>query len=232
MNLYPQRAYYFSADEVYSFHMGLMERMRASQSQYNPEDYVSAMTLGTELAPVLFRRLKNLARQIDEAEEVEDFQAIGVQCREILVELGNYIYTAEMAGNDVAPKESDFKRKAELFMRYTVRGSHGKDYRSIMKRLTEATWEYVNKITHSQTSTFYEASTCVSMTMSLVSAYENVRQKDMDLLAGYQCATCKSKKLRVADFEVNDDVITHLDLECEECGNTTSVDLESEESES
>ena len=192
---------------------------------------MSAMTLGTELAPVLFRRLKNLACQIDAAEEVEDFQAIGVQCREILIELGNYIYTEEMAGNDAPPKESDFKRKAELFMRYTVRGSHGKDYRNIMKKLTEATWDYVNKITHSQTSTFYEASTCVSMTMSLVSAYENVRQKDMDLLAGYQCVTCKSKKLRVAGFEVIDDVITHLDLECEECGDVTSFDLEPESNE-
>ena len=87
MNLYPQSAYYFAVDEVYSFHMGLMARMRASHEQYRPEEYVEAMTLGTQLAPVLFRRLKNIASQIDKAEEIEDFQAIGVQCREILIEL-------------------------------------------------------------------------------------------------------------------------------------------------
>ncbi len=36
MNLYPQDAYYFGTDEVYSFHMGIMERMKASE--YKPED--------------------------------------------------------------------------------------------------------------------------------------------------------------------------------------------------
>ena len=36
MNLYPQGAYYFGADEVYSFHMGLMERMNAAHDDYKP----------------------------------------------------------------------------------------------------------------------------------------------------------------------------------------------------
>ena len=50
MNLYPQSEYYFSADEVYSFHMGLMQRMFASQKEYEPKDYVRAMTLDGEIA--------------------------------------------------------------------------------------------------------------------------------------------------------------------------------------
>ena len=227
MNLYPQHAYYFSTDEVYSFHMGLMERMKASQSEYHPEEYVEAMTLGAELAPVLFRRLKNLARQIDTAEELEDFQSIGVQCREILIELGNNIYTPEMAGNDAPPKASDFKKKAELFTRFNLPGQgSNKEYRSIIKKLTDSTWDYANKITHSQSSTFYEASTCVSLTMSLVCTYENLRQKSHDLLAEYQCTSCKSKKLSISSFETSDDVIIHLDLICAECGALTPVELD------
>lgn len=38
MNLYPQGAYYFSADEVYSFHIGIMERMFSAHDTYNPEE--------------------------------------------------------------------------------------------------------------------------------------------------------------------------------------------------
>ena len=78
MNLYPQGAYYFSADEVYSFRMGLMERTYASHENYEPEGLVRAITMDGEIAPTLFRKLKNVALLIDGAQEVEDFQAIGV----------------------------------------------------------------------------------------------------------------------------------------------------------
>ncbi len=70
MNLYPQSAYYFGADEVYSFHMGLMQRMSAAQDEYNPEEFVNGVTLGTEIAPQLFRKLKNVAVLIDRAKGI------------------------------------------------------------------------------------------------------------------------------------------------------------------
>ena len=88
MNLYPQGAYYFGADEVYSFHIGLMERMRGAQ-EYKPEDFIGAITIESDIAPQLFRKLKSIATLIDSAIEIEDFQSIGVQCRGILIELGN-----------------------------------------------------------------------------------------------------------------------------------------------
>lgn len=175
MNLYPQDAYYFGTDEVYSFHMGIMERMKASE--YKPEDYVNAMTLESDIAPQLFRKLKNIATLIDSAIEIEDFQAIGVQCREVLIELGNSIYFAEMAGESEQPQASNFKKKAELFVQFYLTGSDNSDYRSIIKKLTESTWDYANKITHSHNTTFFEASTCVSLCTSLVGVYENIRQK-------------------------------------------------------
>lgn len=76
-----------------------MERMQASQEQYNPDDYIETASLGTEIAPHLLRKLRSITAQIDLATEIEDFQSIGVQSREILIELGNYIYDSHMAGN-------------------------------------------------------------------------------------------------------------------------------------
>lgn len=146
MNLYPQSAYYFGTDEVYSFHMGLMQRMSVAQDEYHPEDFVNGVTLGTEIAPQQFRKLKSVAALIDTAREIEDFQAIGVQCREILIELGNHIYEPMMAGAEEQPQVSNFKRKAELFIQFYLKGSEKSDYRGIIKKLTEATWDYANKI--------------------------------------------------------------------------------------
>lgn len=223
MNLYPQGAYYFSSDEVYSFHMGLMERMKSS-SEYKPEDFIEAITLGCDIAPQLFRKLKIIALSIDSAVEIEDFQAIGVQCREILIELGNSIYVDEMAGSNEQPQASNFKKKAELFVQFYLSGADNGDYRSIIKKITEATWDYACKITHSSNSTFYEASTCVTLCTSLVGIYENIRQKVFDPLSEYKCRVCKSKKLKIVNDELGEEgIIKKLFLQCEECAGITEV---------
>lgn len=185
-----------------------------------------AVTLDNDIAPTLFRKLKNISALIDKAIEIEDFQAIGVQCREILIELGNSIYTPEMAGDEEQPQASNFKKKAELFIKFYMSGSGNSEYRSIIKKMTEGTWDYACKITHSQTATFYEVSTCVSLTISLVSMYENVRQKSLDPISQFQCPNCKSKKFNVTDSEHDENgVISKLFLQCEECGEVTQIDF-------
>lgn len=224
MNLYPQDAYYFGVDEVYSFHMGLMMRMKANKEVYNPEDYIGGVSVGTEITPELFRKLKVIATLIDSAEEVEDFQSIGVQCREVLIELGNYIYKPFMAKEDEQPKASDFKKKAELFIGFYFSGSDNKDYRNIYKRITEGTWDFANKITHSRSATFYEASSCVSMCITIVSIYENVIQKVFDLLSQYICKNCKSKKLEIFGDEHDEEgIVSKLFIKCKECGEITEL---------
>ena len=200
MNLYPQGAYYFGTDETYSFHMEIMQRMQASNEQYVPDDYIEATTLGAEIAPQLLRKLRSIATLIDSATEIEDFQSIGVQSREILIELGNYIYASHMAGEQEQPQASNFKRKAELAIQFYLNGSDNAEYRSIIKKLTEATWDYANKLTHSNSATYYEASTCVSLCISLVGLYENVLQKIHDPISQQSCPTCKSKKLTVTNI--------------------------------
>lgn len=221
MNLYPQGAYYFGTDEAYSFHMGLMQRLQASREQYNPDDYIEAATLGAEITPQLLRKLRSIATLIDSATEIEDFQSIGVQSREILIELGNHIYTPHMAGDQEQPQASNFKRKAELAIQFYLTGSDNADYRSIIKKLTEATWDYANKITHSSSATYYEASTCVSLCISLVGVYENVLQKVHDPISQQNCPACKSKKLTVENIDTSENgIVKAIHLICEECKNT------------
>lgn len=224
MNLYSQGAYYFSTDEVYSFHIGLMERMKNKFSEYRPENYVRAMTLDEEIAPNLFRKLRHIAELINSAKEIEDFQSIGVQCREVLIELANNIYIPEMAGKEEQPQKSNFKKKAELFVNFYLNGSENSDYREYIKKITEAVWKYANKITHSQSSTVYEVSSCVSLTMSLICVYENIRQKIFSPLEQYMCKHCKSKKLAIiGDDHDKNGIVSKLYLQCEECNEITEV---------
>ncbi|VDB99357.1 conserved protein of unknown function [Oenococcus oeni] len=97
--------------------MGLMERMRSSYEKYNPEDFVHAITLDIEIAPKLFRKLKSVALFIDTDKEIEDFQSIGVQCREILIELSNYIYTPSHGRRLRTAKEIRFQEQSKITMK-------------------------------------------------------------------------------------------------------------------
>ena len=143
------------------------------------------------------------------------------------------IYKPMMAGAEEQPQASNFKRKAELFVQFYLKGSENSDYRSIIKKLTEATWDYANKITHSRSATYYEASTCVTVCISLVGTYENILQKIFDPLAQYHCSVCKSKKLSIDGDDSDDDgMVEKLYLHCEECGAITEVVFEKNSSDS
>lgn len=225
MNLYTQKEFFFSSDEVYSFHVGIITRMR-TRDTFEPEQFIDAVSLNKDIAAVLYRKLKNVVGLLDVSKEVEDFQSIGVQCREILIELTNDIYEEHMCEGE-QPKGSDFKAKSGYFVKYYLNGSDNKDYRSYIKKMTEATWDYANKITHSKKATFYEASTIVTLCTSLVSLYENIRHKVMDPLSQYLCKTCKSKKLKIVGDESNDEgLVSKLILKCDDCGDVTNIIFE------
>ena len=92
--------------------------------------------------------------------------------------------------------------------------------------MTEATWEYANKITHSSNATYYEASTCVALCISLISVYENVLQKAHDPISQQSCPVCKSKKLTVKNIDTDqNDKIKAIQLLCDECENVFIVEL-------
>lgn len=222
MNLYTQKEFFFSSDEVYSFHIGIITRMQ-SRDTFNPEQFIDAVSLKKDIAAVLYRKLKSVVGLLDMATEVEDFQSIGVQCREVLTELANDLYRDFMCMNE-QPKSADFKSKTKYYVNFYLQGSDNSDYRRHIKKLTEATWDYANKITHSNNATFYEVSTCVTLCTSLIGLYENIRQKIIDPLSQYQCKTCKSKKLNIiGDESDKEGLVKMLILQCEECNDQTKI---------
>ena len=66
--------------------------------------------------------------------------------------------------------------------------------------------------------------------MSLISVYENIRQKESDFVSSYQCPNCKSKQLSVTNVETqNGEVLTKVELKCEECGEVRSGALDDDD---
>jgi hypothetical protein len=76
-NLYSQHEFR-SMDYAISFHVGLMARVIAKQR-------ASATDEEQERYTIAWRRFEQATRALDEAEEAEDFQAVGMRCRECLI---------------------------------------------------------------------------------------------------------------------------------------------------
>jgi hypothetical protein len=79
MNLYTQDEFYFSADEAYSFHIGITERL---SSRYKKEfkHIIDEIPLDIERIKSIKRKLNMAAEQLNMYLEPEQMQSIGLIC--------------------------------------------------------------------------------------------------------------------------------------------------------
>lgn len=87
MNLYTQDAYYFSVDEVYSFHLGILQRIQGGKSE--SEQILSDLPLDLEQVDLIRRKINLAAERLHVGMEPEEMQGIGLICRESLIALAN-----------------------------------------------------------------------------------------------------------------------------------------------
>jgi hypothetical protein len=159
MNLYSQE-HFPSLDYILSFHIGLMARVAARESR-------QARAKNSELFAAAFRRWEQAAEAIDLAKEAEDFQAVGMKCRECLLTF------ARAAQKDVStykrtdtppPKRGDFVHWAELIAEHAASGARAKDLRKYLKDGSSNAWQLVNWLTHTSNAIRHDAELVVAAT--------------------------------------------------------------------
>lgn len=140
-NLYSQ---YFvsSLDFTLSFHVGVSARIMA-RSRGAPDDAQKA-----HLTPV-WRRWEQAAETLDMAEEAEDYQAVGVKCRECLIQLVRSLAKPEMvpSGED-SPQRSHFTSWSELIANSIAGGASAERVRGHLKATAKSAWELAGWLTH------------------------------------------------------------------------------------
>jgi hypothetical protein len=133
-----------SLDYVLSFHIGLMARVIANKE--------NEAETGPWRGPLLasWRKWEQAAEALNEAEEAEDFQAVGMRCRECLLALIRAAADPSMlAPNEAAPKRGDFIGWSEIVARAVAHGSSSEEVRSYLKTVSKAGWQLANWLTHS-----------------------------------------------------------------------------------
>jgi hypothetical protein len=163
-NLYDQKLFP-SLDYTLSFHLGLVARLMA---RHEPNTWVlEQMTL-----PAAWRRWEQAGRALNNAEEPEAFQTVGMQCRECLIVMVRALALPEMVPeNTDVPKEADVVGWCALFADRVAHGSSASRVRGYLKAVSKSGWELVNWLTHTHGATRADALFAHELTQHILAMF-------------------------------------------------------------
>lgn len=221
MNLYTQREFYFSADEAYSFHMGITQRLHAShQKQF--KHVIDELPLDIDWVKSISRRLNNAAQSLNQITGAEDIQAIGLTCRESLIELAAILAEANPGLLEKEGlKAADFKGIAHAVIAIYAEGKRNKTLRAHGRNMADMAWDYACEIVHSPNRNVPDAKICLLFACTIVSIFQSLFLKHLGYDAEEKCPECKSM-----DIEFHSTEEHTLTLHCNDCGHESLIDLE------
>lgn len=164
-NLYSQE-HFPSLDYTLSFHVGLMARLEARQAREpDPQrDRIAAA----------WRRLDQAAEALESAEEAEEFQAVGMRCREALLAFISAVKSvAEVKADFDKPKDADFVRWSDILADSLARGSSASAIRGVLKSTSKSTWQLVGWLTHARNAVRHDAELAVGVTETVLGMFTN-----------------------------------------------------------
>lgn len=112
------------------------------------------------------RSMEKCIGAFSNARNEEDFQAIGLLCREVLISLAQAVYDPNLHPpiDEVLPSQTDAKRMLESYITAIVGGETNEDVRKYAK----AVYQLAVMLQHRRNATFREAAHCIEATRSLV----------------------------------------------------------------
>ncbi|MBP7001710.1 hypothetical protein [Amaricoccus sp.] len=161
-NLYSQDQFP-NMDLALTFHIGLCIRIPRSEKP---------TIAGQPVEPFVecLRYLKEASDALSQAEEVADYQAIGVRCREGLLAFTSMAQkVVPWTGDAPQPKQADFKAWVDHVCNSTLPGEHHAYRRQLFKNLLNGAWTFTNWLTHAKRSHWHDADAAVSTCENAVS---------------------------------------------------------------
>ncbi len=163
-NLYSQKQFP-SLDVAISFHIGLTARVMERNER-------TASNEQAERFPIAWRKWEQAAEAATEADEAEEFQSVGMRCREALISfVKESTDIVKMENKTTLPKASDFNGWTDLIGNTIAAGSSAERRRGYLKSIAKSTWELVNWLTHADSATKFDAYFAYKATGHVLSAW-------------------------------------------------------------
>jgi predicted Zn-ribbon and HTH transcriptional regulator len=219
-NLYSQELFP-SLDYTLSFHIGLMARVMARRRGTDDDEQQDRLAAA-------WRRWTQAAEALDRADEAEEFQAIGMRCRECLLAMVRAVANDSMvpAGQN-RPKSADFLHWSELIANTIAQGSSAAEIRAYLKTLAKSTWQLVSWLTHASNAVRFDGHMAVEAAQATLAAFGRAVLR-YERAAPDRCPRCHSYRIRaehVPELGIDPPYVTF----CESCGwNTAPTSAETE----
>ena len=112
------------------------------------------------------RTLEKARAQLAKASDEEDFQSVGLLCRDVLISTAQAVYDADKHGtlDGIAPSDTDAKRQLEAFFAAELPGAGNEELRAHARCAVTL----ANALTHKRSATFLLGSVCFEATSSVV----------------------------------------------------------------
>lgn len=165
-----------------------------------------------------WRRWQEASDELNAAVEAEDFQSIGVRCREALLSLTHELADPDMIpAGETPPKRSDFVHWSEYIAGHVAAGGSMSDIRSHLKTTAKSAWDLAGWLTHAKGATRSEANivlVAVSHTMTtFVTAVLSKERRD----AAVHCPVCGSNRV-MPEWDPATKTYTGKAVRCDACG--------------
>ena len=211
-NLYSQQQFP-NMDLAVTFHVGLCLRVPRSQKQ-------KLSDLPIEPLVECYRYMSEASDALDHAQEVTDYQAIGVRCREALLAFTNAAQTVMpwVSGDATKPKRADFKAWVDHICSVSMSGQSHEHRRQLFKTLLNSSWTFSNWLTHTKASKWHDAEAATSTVEHAISLGSSAVIRHMRGVPE-TCPACGSHRLspqRGVNSEFPD--IEWERPTCEKCG--------------
>lgn len=186
-NLYSQEQFP-NMDIAVTFHVGLCLRIPRSEKPKRSDASVEPFA-------VSYRQIADANESLSHAQEVSDYQAVGVRCREILLAFTDAAQIVlPWLSEEPKPKRADFKAWMDHVCNCAFPGATHENRRHLLKTLLDSAWKFDNWLTHSKTSTWHDAEAAFHTTENAlticISAIIRLARGVPD-----QCPNCGSSRL-------------------------------------
>lgn len=134
----------------------------------------SPLTQGATVFPeptgwtLVDRKLDEARKQLESASTEEQFQAVGLYCRETLICLAQTVFEPELhppvPGDDKEAGKADAKRMLDRYLAVELGGGSNE----VARRHAKSSLDLANELQHQETAAFRKAALCAQATASVV----------------------------------------------------------------
>ncbi|OWV72500.1 gamma-glutamylcyclotransferase [Rhizobium sp. R339] len=185
-NLYSQEQFP-NMDLALTFHIGLMLRIPRTEEQQ--EDDIRILPFG----PV-FEKMEEASTAITQAHRLPDYQAVGVRCREALLELIGVAQDAAMWKTEAPPQRANFRAWIEIICNDLLPSDTNKERRGVIKGALESAWTFSNWLTHSKSATWIDADMASSLMQHAIGMATSLIVRELRGVPE-ECPKCRSPHL-------------------------------------